>query len=271
MSATTRKASADPAGSPQRVEPALQIRDLTVRYSLQNGGELVALEGADLEIEAGTFVSLVGPSGCGKSTLLNVVGGLVEKSSGDVLFHGEPVSGPSPRLGMMFQSAVLFPWRSVLDNVLLPCDVAHTRTRALEERAKELLASVELAGFERSYPRELSGGMRQRVALCRLLIQDPDVLLLDEPFGALDEFTREAMNLMLLDFWHQSGKTILFVTHNIQEAVFLSDRVVVMTPRPGRLARVLNVDIPHPRQISVMARSEFNEIVFEARSLLGVS
>ncbi|MGY1706738.1 ABC transporter ATP-binding protein [Geodermatophilus sp. SYSU D00697] len=252
-------------------EPVLRVRDLDVAYPLHSGEQLVALEGATFDVAPGSFVSLVGPSGCGKSTLLNVVGGLVPRTAGSVRFHDAEVDGPSSRMGMMFQSSVLFPWRTVLANVLVPVDVARQKRSDHEARARELLEAVGLGAFAKSYPKELSGGMRQRVALCRLLLQDPEVMLLDEPFGALDEFTRESMNLLLLDFWQGTGKTVLFVTHNIQEAVFLSDRVVVMTPRPGRIARVLDIDLPRPRQISDMKTPRFQEYVFDVRALLGVS
>lgn len=246
----------------------VSVRDVDVRYKLRSGEQLLALEGASMEVEAGSFVSLVGPSGCGKSTLLNVIGGLVPASSGGAWLNGEPITQPSAHMGMMFQSAVLFPWRTVLDNVLLPADVQGKRSKAKEARARELLEATGLGAFQKNLPRELSGGMRQRAALCRLLLQDPDVMLLDEPFGALDEFTRESMNLLLLDFWHQSQKTILFVTHNIQEAVFLSDRVVVMSPRPGRIAGILDIDLPRRRTIEQTTTPQFQTYVAEARELL---
>lgn len=249
----------------------LQIQEVGVTYPLQSGGEVVALENASVDIPKGSFVSLVGPSGCGKSTLLNVVGGLIPRTTGEVLLDNKKIHEPSPRLGMMFQSAVLFPWRTVLDNVLLPVDIAKNPRSSKIDKARDLLASVGLESFEKSYPSELSGGMKQRAALCRLLLQDPEVLLLDEPFGALDEFTRESMNLLLLDFWTQTRKTVLFVTHNIQEAVFLSDQVVVMTPRPGRLAKVMDIELPRPREISQMRSSDFQSYVFDIRALLGVS
>ena len=249
--------------------PALDIRSLRVEYKLRSGGTLLALDNADLQIQTGSFVSLVGPSGCGKSTLLNVVGGLVPATGGSVQFRGQNVRGPSTRMGMMFQSAVLFPWRTVLDNVLLPADVSRTRTDATVARARELLDAVGLASFEKNLPRELSGGMKQRAALCRLLVQDPEVMLLDEPFGALDEFTRESMNLLLLDFWHETRKTVLFVTHNIQEAVFLSDRVVVMSARPGRIAGTLDITLPRRRVISQTTTPDFQQYVRDARQLLG--
>jgi NitT/TauT family transport system ATP-binding protein len=233
---------------------------------------VVALDDIDFEIRPGEFLSLVGPSGCGKSTLLNIMGGLLEATQGQVTFEGTPITGPRPEIGMMFQSPVLFPWRSIIKNVLLPVDVTKGRRsrRKYQDRARELLARVGLEEFAESYPNELSGGMQQRAALARLLLQDPQVMLLDEPFGALDEFTREEMNIDLLRLWSGSNKTIVFVTHNILEAVFLSDRIAVMTPRPGQVAKVITSTLPRPREISLMKTTEFQDIAFEVRQLLGV-
>jgi NitT/TauT family transport system ATP-binding protein len=248
----------------------ISVRDLQKVYPTE-GEPLVALRDVDLEVRAGEFLSLVGPSGCGKSTLLNIVGGLLDKSAGEVRFRGREQTGPRREIGMMFQTAVLFAWRTVLENVLLPIELFGWDKAKYRGRALEILELVGLKGFERSYPRQLSGGMQQRVSLSRVLVYDPEVLLLDEPFGALDEFTREAMNLELLRIWGGSGKTVLFVTHNINEAVFLSDRVVVMTPRPGRIARVIDIDLPRPRQREHLRLPEFSEKVFEIRELLGVA
>src|SRR5919202_2829438 len=232
---------------------------------------LVALQDINLDVRQGEFLSLVGPSGCGKSTLLNIVGGLLDRTAGQVRFRGQEQSGPRREVGMMFQTPVLFAWRTVLDNVLLPVELFGWDKAKYRARALEILDLVGLKGFERSYPRQLSGGMQQRVSLSRVLVYDPEVLLLDEPFGALDEFTRETMNLELLRIWGGSGKTVLFVTHNINEAVFLSDRVVVMTPRPGRIARVVEVDLPRPRQREHLRLPLFSEKAFEIRELLGVA
>ena len=232
---------------------------------------VVALEDITVDVSRGEFLSLVGPSGCGKSTLLNMVGGLIRVTDGTILHEGEPITGPTEDIGMMFQSPVLFPWRTVLSNVLLPIEMDHKPVKKFEPKAIEILERVGLGEFVKHYPGELSGGMQQRASLSRLLLQDVEVMLLDEPFGALDEFTREAMNLDLLRLWSGSGKTILFVTHNILEAVFLSDRICVMTPRPGRLAEVIEVDLPRPREIHLMKEPEFQEIVFRVRTLLGVA
>ncbi len=233
-------------------------------------GPLVALDDVSFDIEPGEFVALVGQSGCGKSTLLNLLGGLDECSEGTLRLAGEDLDQPRADIGMMFQTSVLFPWRTVRQNVALPGEVLGLDKRRQAERCRELLALVGLEGFEDRYPKELSGGMRQRVALARLLAHDPTVLLMDEPFGALDEFTRETMNLELLRVWASTGKTVVFVTHNIGEAVFLADRVFVMTPRPGRLAGVIEVDLPRPRATAVMREQRYADLVFEIRSLLGV-
>jgi NitT/TauT family transport system ATP-binding protein len=223
----------------------------------RKGKAVVALEDVSVDVAQGEFLSLVGPSGCGKSTLLNMVGGLISIVDGTITHEGKPISGPTENIGMMFQSPVLFPWRTVLSNVLLPIEMDHKPVKKFEAKAIEILERVGLGEFIKSYPGELSGGMQQRASLSRLLLQDVEVMLLDEPFGALDEFTREAMNLDLLRLWSGSGKTILFVTHNILEAVFLSDRICVMTPRP--------------REIHIMKEPEFQDIVFRVRTLLGVA
>ena len=248
----------------------IDIRGLDKVYETQEQ-PVVALKNVDLQIHAGEFVSFVGPSGCGKSTLLNIVGGLLDRTAGQLTFNGQDQSSPRREIGMMFQTPVLFAWRTVLDNILLPIEVFHLNKNDYRRRAEELVDLVGLKGFERAYPRQLSGGMQQRVSLSRVLIYDPEVLLLDEPFGALDEFTRETMNLELLRIWSGSGKTVLFVTHNINEAVFLSDRVVVMTPRPGQIARVIEVDLPRPRAREHMRLPAFADYVFEVRELLGVA
>jgi NitT/TauT family transport system ATP-binding protein len=233
-------------------------------------GPLVALDDVSFDVAPGDFVSLVGQSGCGKSTLLNLLGGLDERSEGSLSLAGDDLDRPRADIGMMFQTSVLFPWRTVRQNVLLPGEVLGLDKQEQARRCQDLLALVGLEGFEDRYPRELSGGMRQRVALARLLAHDPTVLLMDEPFGALDEFTRETMNLELLRVWASTGKTVVFVTHNIGEAVFLADRVFVMTPRPGRLAGVIEVDLPRPRTTAMMREQRYADLVFEIRRLLGV-
>ena len=233
-------------------------------------GPLVALDNVSFDIREGEFISLVGPSGCGKSTLLSILGGLEDASSGTLVLAGKHHDAPRPDLGMMFQTSVLFPWRTVRENVRLPGIILGLDRKQQAARAEELLDMVGLKGFGERYPGELSGGMRQRVALARLLAHDPRVLLMDEPFGALDEFTRETMNLELLRIWEKTGKTVVFVTHNIGEAVFLSDRIFVMTPRPGRLEGIVEVELPRPRTTESMRDPRFGDHVFAIRRMLGV-
>jgi len=208
---------------------------------------LEALDEAIFSVAANEFVSIIGPSGCGKSTLLRILAGLVRPTGGQVLLEGVPMSGPHREIGFMFQHANLMPWRSALRNVMLPLEIEAVPRAEAERRARELLGLVGLTGFEEALPRDLSGGMRQRVALARALVYDPEVLLLDEPFGALDALTRERMNWELLRIWEMRRKTVLMVTHDIQEAVFLSDRVLVMTPLPGRIKQEVVIDLPRPR------------------------
>jgi NitT/TauT family transport system ATP-binding protein len=223
-------------------------------------GVVTALENIDVTIEAGEFVSIVGPSGCGKSTLLMCVAGLIAPSAGSVDIGNRPVSGPFTDLGIVFQEALLLDWRTVLGNVLFQIEMRGLDPKAYETRARELLARVGLGGFEGKSPWELSGGMRQRVAICRALIHDPPLLLMDEPFGALDTLTREQMNVDLQRLCAETGKTALFITHSISEAVFLSDRVLVMTPRPGRIIADLPILFAAgARRLSIRTTPEFAE------------
>jgi NitT/TauT family transport system ATP-binding protein len=220
-------------------------------------GVVQALEEIDLDIHEGEFLSVVGPSGCGKSTLLMLISGLVAPSGGAIRIDGQTIQQPYANLGIVFQRDVLLNWRTVLDNVLLQVELRRQSPRRYEQRARELLRLVGLAGFERKYPYELSGGMRQRAAICRGLIHDPPLLLMDEPFGALDALTRDQMNLDLQRIWSQSAKTVFFITHSISEAVFLSDRVLVMSPRPGRQVLALDIDLPRPRRLALRETPEF--------------
>lgn len=252
----------------QVTNPILELDSLSKEFDLGRTS-VVAVDEVSLAVEEGEFVTIVGPSGCGKSTLLKIVAGLMSPSSGQALSRGEPVSGPSPHIGMMFQTPVLFPWRTTLENALLPVDVRRGDRQAAEHKARELLERSGIAAFADRYPGELSGGMQQRAALVRLLMQDPDLMLMDEPFGALDEFSREDMNIHLLKVWEESRKTVLLVTHNIQEAVFLADRLLIMTPRPGRLAHTIKVPLPRPRKLEMTTSPEFQEIVLETRQVLG--
>ncbi|MPZ22603.1 MAG: ATP-binding cassette domain-containing protein [Dehalococcoidia bacterium] len=262
-----------PARSQNGTGTILSIQNISKTFypKTRNSAPVTALQDVSVEVARGEFISLVGPSGCGKSTLLNMVGGLIKIQDGKIFHNGTQITGPREDIGMMFQSPVLFPWRTVLSNVLLPIEMAHKPIKKYEPQAREILGRVGLGEFVKHYPGELSGGMQQRASLSRLLLQDVEVMLLDEPFGALDEFTREAMNIDLLRLWAGSGKTILFVTHNIHEAVFLSDRICVMTPRPGQLAEVIQDDLPRPREIGLMKTPEFQDLVFRVRTLLGVA
>jgi NitT/TauT family transport system ATP-binding protein len=230
-----------------------------------------ALERVSFEINSGDFVSIVGASGCGKSTLLKIISGLLPPSSGKVVVNGAPVTGALDNVGMVFQSPVLLKWRSVLDNVLLPVEFARRDVAAHLDRARQLLTLVGLAGFEEMYPHQLSGGMQQRVSLCRALVTDPDLLLMDEPFGALDAMTRDELDAELLRIWEEKKKTVLFVTHSIQEAVFLSDYVLVMSARPGRLLEIISIDLPRPRTVEMMSSGRFGEYTLKIRALLAVS
>jgi NitT/TauT family transport system ATP-binding protein len=232
-------------------------------------GAVVAVESASFAVRRGEFVSILGPSGCGKSTLLRMVAGLIPKTGGGLAASGSEIAGPRPDIAMMFQKATLLPWKTALDNVLLPKALEGRVTDAHRTRARELLAMTGLSGFEFSYPQHLSGGMQQRVALARLLNVGADILLLDEPFGALDEFTRERLNLELMRIQREVDATIMFVTHNISEAVFLADKVLVMTPRPGRLAAEVPVPFERPRRIELLKSPEFNDLVFRVRGILG--
>lgn len=251
----------------------IEIRDIDKTFTPQRGAAAVeALRSVSIDVRPGEFVSLVGPSGCGKSTLLKMIAGLLESSSGQISIDGVPVRQPRRSVGMMFQTPELFPWRTVLKNVLLPIEIFRHEREFHRKRALELLAMVGLEAFQSALPRELSGGMQQRVALCRVLVSDPSVVLMDEPFGALDEFARERLNVELLRIWEDARKTIVFVTHNINEAVFLSDRVVVMGTSPGRVLSVVEVPLGRKRLRTqqVMREPEFTDCVFEVRGLLGL-
>ncbi len=229
------------------------------------GRVLRALDRTTFTLGRGEFVSIVGPSGCGKSTLLMLIAGLIPPTSGAVVIQGERVTRPYTDVGVVFQQDALLAWRSVLDNVLLQIDVRRLERGRYAPAARALLARVGLDGFEAYYPSELSGGMRQRVALCRALVHDPPLLLMDEPFGALDALTRDQMVLDLQRLWLEERKTVLFITHSIWEAIFLADRVVVMSPRPGRIAAVLDVELPRPRRLAHRESPEFGRYAAEVR------
>jgi len=223
----------------------------------RNFGEVPALRDVACTIEEGSFVTIVGPSGCGKSTLLRILAGLLDYEVGQVLLDGHPIRGTRRDVGMVFQGSILLPWRTILDNVLLPAEVLGLDRKKARERAMQLLHMVRLDGFEHKLPRQLSGGMQQRASIARALLHDPRILLMDEPFGALDAMTRERMNLELQRIWMESGKTVVLITHSIPEAVFLGDKVFIMSPRPGTLERVLHIDLPRPRSMHAMATPAF--------------
>ena len=237
-------------------------------YRTRRGDVVRAVEDVTLHVAENEFVTLVGPSGCGKSTLLKLVAGLTPATRGAIRVRDTAVREPFPDVGFVFQQPVLLPWRSVLDNVLFSVEMLGQPPRQYRKQAADLLELTGLGGFETKYPRELSGGMQQRVAICRALLPDPSLLLMDEPFGALDAMTREEMSLELLRVWEERRKTILFVTHSIPEAILLADRVVVMSPRPGRIARVLSVGLPRPRTMDMEFDARFKVVSDEVRSLI---
>ncbi|MET3767809.1 NitT/TauT family transport system ATP-binding protein [Marisediminicola sp. UYEF4] len=247
--------------------PLVRAEGVTKKFG-SGDKEMVALSGLNLEVQEGEFLSLLGPSGCGKSTALNIMGGLLSATEGSITFGGEKLTEPSRKIGMMFQQAVMFPWRTTLDNVLLPVEIFGESKKKYKAKAEELLGMVGISEFAGSYPWELSGGMQQRAALCRVLLHDPKLLLLDEPFGALDEFTRETMNQELLRLQAYSKSTAVLVTHNIAEAVFMSDRVAVMSARPGRLVGILEIPFDRPRTPDLQTTTEFVRLVAEARKML---
>jgi NitT/TauT family transport system ATP-binding protein len=238
--------------------PALSFATVSQAYIARDGSEVRALDGLDFTVAPGEFVAIVGPSGCGKSTALRLIAGLDPITRGDIRIGTQPVSEGRDRVGMVFQKATLLDWLTITRNVLLPIRVRKGRPSAQDvENAHALLALVGLAQFATKHPQELSGGMQQRAAICRALVQDPEILLMDEPFGALDALTREEMCFELLRIWERKQKTIVFVTHSIPEAVLLADRVIVMTPRPGRIADTVPIDVPRPRTLDCMSTPEF--------------
>ena len=247
----------------------IEIKGVSKTYDRSGAPPVKALTMTDLTLNEGEFFSLVGPSGCGKSTILNMVAGLLESTSGTLSIAGKPVTGPNPTTGIVFQRATLLRWLTVYQNVLLPAKVAHSITPELREMAHHLLKLTGLSDFTDRYPPELSGGMQQRAAIVRALVNDPTVLLMDEPFSALDEFTRETLNDELLRLWTERPKTVLFITHNIAEAVYLSDRIGVMNTAPGRVKEVVEVDLARPRLPSLRTEAAFYDVVRQVRRLIG--
>jgi NitT/TauT family transport system ATP-binding protein len=252
---------AEPQATGQ-LDAFLSVERLTKRFSTPES-TITAVEDVSLDIAQGEFLSVIGPSGCGKSTLFNIIGGLVDGYDGKVAVAGDPVSGPHPAIGMVFQEESTFPWRTVLDNVAFPLEIAGVRKAERMERARHFLALVGLSGFERRYPSELSGGMRQRVAIARTLASEPKILLMDEPFAALDEQTRLLLGEKVLQIQEKLHQTTLLITHNITEAVQLSDRILVMTYRPGRVKRVVDIALPRPRTSEVVTSEAFGRYVAE--------
>jgi len=245
----------------------IELDAVSKTFSTRDRSSTLAVDGVDLDIGASEFVSLLGPSGCGKSTLLSIIAGLIQPTSGEARIEGKPVLAPYTNTGIVFQSDLLLDWRTVLGNVLIQFEMRGLKTAPHREQARALIGSVGLADFERKYPWELSGGMRQRVAICRALIHDPPLLLMDEPFGALDALTRAQLQIDLQSIWQSTRKTVVFVTHSIEEAVFLSDRVIVMTPRPGRVRDILEIDLPRPRGLDVREHPAFTEAILHVNHL----
>lgn len=250
---------------------AIEIDRACKTYRTKRGGQVEALRDISLSVGNGEFLTIVGPSGCGKSTLLRAIAGLSTVSKGSIRVFGDEVQRPRTDVALVFQEGVLFGWRTVLENVMLPAEVLGMDAREARTRAQLLLEDVGLTGFESSYPRELSGGMQQRVAIARTLLHDPELLLMDEPFGAVDSLTREQLNLDLLRIWERLTKTVVLITHSIQEALFLADRVVVMSQRPGRITSLVEVPFGRPRALQLMSTAEFAEISGSIRATLGAA
>jgi len=254
------------AGAPSGA-PVYQLSRVSKTYA---SNSVVALDDVSLTLNKGSFTSVIGSSGCGKSTLLKIMAGLIPPTKGRVVLQGRPVTGPRRDIGMMFQQATLFPWKTAVENIVLPIEIRDGKAAAKKAmgKAKELLKVVGLEGFDSVYPNELSGGMAQRASICRMLITEPAVLLLDEPFSALDELSRNMMNMELQRICREQDATAFLVTHSIQEAVILSDEIVVMKPRPGRIAEVVAVDLPRPRTLDMMTTPKFGSIVDHIRGML---
>ncbi len=255
-------------GSGRERESNLLLDNVTLIYEDADGGGVRALEEIDIDVRENEFLVIVGPSGCGKSTLLKLMVGLLRPSAGNVLHRGSPVVNTLQDVGMVYQDPLLLPWRSVLDNILLPVEILRWDRKTYLPIAEEIIETVGLTGFADKTPRQLSGGMQQRVALCRALITDPSLLLMDEPFAALDALTRDEMARELARLWEQRRKTVVFVTHSIAEAVLLGDRVIVMSPRPGRIERDIRIDLPRPRADGAKLGQAFEDYVEDIRGTI---
>ena len=245
----------------------IMLKDIGMVYKTTDGRDVTALTSVSLDIQRGEFISLLGPSGCGKTTLLRIIADLLQHTSGTITVGGESPRAArlKQRYGIVFQSAVLYDWRTVKKNVMLPLEIMHVPKAERSERAEKMLELVGLTDFANHYPNQLSGGMQQRVGIARALALRPEILLMDEPFSALDEFTREKLHMDLLRIWRKTNKTIIFVTHNISESVFLSDRVCVLSPHPGRLSAVVDIDLPRPRTMEMRDTPHFTELVAKVR------
>lgn len=249
-------------------DKVITIKNLTKIYRSARRENVKALDDISFSVRDKEFMSIVGPSGGGKTTLLRIIAGLIPRTNGEVILRGNPVEGPSEDLGFVFQFPTLLPWRSVINNVLFPVEIQGLSKEELKDRAYDLLELVGLSGFEDSYPEELSGGMKARVGICRALVGDPALLLMDEPFGTLDAMTRDDMNQELLRIWKEAQKTILFVTHDIYEAVYLADRVLVLSSRPGKILDISNIDLPRPREQDMKVSEKFMETTARIREMI---
>ncbi|MCM1167457.1 MAG: ABC transporter ATP-binding protein [Lachnospiraceae bacterium] len=245
----------------------IMLDNIGMTYKTDDNKDVTALTSVSLNIQKGEFISLLGPSGCGKTTLLRIIADLLTPTQGTITVGGETprTARLAQRYGIVFQSAVLYDWRTVKKNIMLPLEIMHISKKEREERAEKMLELVGLSDFANHYPNQLSGGMQQRVGIARALAIRPEILLMDEPFSALDEFTREKLHIDLLKIWRKTNKTIVFVTHNIQESVFLSDRVCVLSPHPGRLSAVVDIDLPRPRTMELKNTPEFTALVAKVR------
>jgi len=252
----------------EKRKPIIQVKGLEKVYQAASG-QLLAIENLSFDVQEGEFVTVVGPSGCGKTTLLKILGGILAPTGGEITLKGKPVRGPQRGIGMVFQNPVLLAWRTSLKNVLLPMEILGLEGGKYTKEARNLLKLVGLEGFESKYPRELSGGMQQRVSIARALIHDPALLLMDEPFGSLDAITRDLMNLELLRIWRETKKTVVFVTHSIPEAVFLADRVIVLTARPSNVAGIFEVSISRPRDMKDRSSRTYSNLISSVRNLIG--
>jgi len=253
------------------MQPILKFDRLSMRYMTRAGQPVLAMQDISAQIGRDEFVTILGPSGCGKSTLLKIAASVLRPTSGEVWFDGERLTRPTPKIGMIFQQPILLPWRNVLDNVLFPIQMMGLSVSKHKAAALALLRLVGLSGFEQAMPGELSGGMQQRVSICRALIYDPTILLMDEPFAALDALTREELGIELLRIWSERKKTVLFVTHSVQEGILLADRVLVMTARPGRVAASLPIALPRPRTVNMISSKEYGEYAETIRGLIATT